>query len=321
MSRIDVHHHIYPPQMYDALEAAGGDPSGWQTPQWTLEKDDAFSESIGIGTTIFSVTTPGAGVIKDAKKAAETARAMNEYCAELRNKKPSKYGFFLNLGSLLDVDLCLEEIRYGFDVLGADGVVLFTRYERHYLGYQGFKPIWSELNRRKAVVFIHPTHPFDTHLVNDHSPAPLYDFPHETTRTAADLIISNNLREFPECKIILSHGGGTLPYLIHRITMLTDTAAKTDKTAEEMIEDGKRFYFDLALSGSELVLSALLDFAEPGHVLFGSDFPNAPEATIQRFTRVIDSYKMSPETRDQINHGAALALFPRLHRPSTPAHL
>ncbi|RDA90269.1 hypothetical protein CP533_1510 [Ophiocordyceps camponoti-saundersi (nom. inval.)] len=312
MSRIDVHHHIYPPQMSAALEAAGGDPSGWKTPEWTLEKDDTFSESIDIGTTIFSVTTPGVGIIKDAKQAAQTARAINEYCAKLRDKNPSKYGFFLNLGSLLDVDLCLEEIRHAFDVLGADGVVLFTRYERHYLGYEGFKPIWAELNRRKAVVFIHPTQSFDTHLVNEHSPAPLYDFPHETTRTAADLIIANNLREFPDCKIILSHAGGTLPYLIHRITMLADIPVKTGKTVEEMIEDGKRFYFDLALSGSDLVLSALLEFAEPGHVLFGSDFPNAPEATIKRFTRVIDNYKMSAETREQIRHGAAAALFPRL---------
>ncbi|PFH62789.1 hypothetical protein XA68_11801 [Ophiocordyceps unilateralis] len=312
MSRIDVHHHIYPPQMYSALEAAGGDPSGWKTPEWTVGKDDEFSKSIDVGTVIYSVTAPGASVLKDGKQAAEAARSFNEYCAKLRDGNPSKYGFFLSLGSLLHVDLCLDEIRYSFDVLGADGVILFTRYGRNYLGHADFKPIWEELNRRQAVVFIHPTHAFDTHLVNDHAPAPLFDFPHETTRTAADLIMANNLREFPDCKIILSHGGGTLPYIIHRIAMVADTPFSVGKTSEEIIEDGKRFYFDLALSGSHLVLSTLLEFAKPGHVLFGSDFPNAPKATIERLSSVIDNYKLSPEARHQIHHGAAVALFPRL---------
>lgn len=313
MSRIDVHHHIYPPQMYEALEAGGGDPSGWKTPEWTRQKDDGFSSKTDIGTAIFSVTSPGATVLEDGKRAAAAARQFNEYCAKLRDSNPSKYGFFLNLGNLVDVEPCLEEIRYSFDTLQADGVVLFTRYGRHYLGAECFKPIWAELNRRKAVVFIHPTHPYDDTKVNKHSPSPIFDFPHETTRTAADLIMANNLREFPDCNIILSHGGGTLPYLIHRIAIVADTPFKIPgKTVEDIIEDGKRFYFDLALSGSDIMLSALLEFAKPGHLLFGSDFPNAPDPTIERGVSIIDGYEMSPETRKSIHNEAALVLFPRL---------
>ncbi|PNY20470.1 2-amino-3-carboxymuconate-6-semialdehyde decarboxylase [Tolypocladium capitatum] len=314
MAKIDVHHHIYPPGLTAALEACGGDPSGWHTPSWTLEADNALCSSIGIGTAIFSVTAPGASILKDAEASAKLARQLNEYCAKIRDEDPSKYGFFVNVGSLLDTALCLEEIRYSFDVLQADGIILFTRYGKghHYLGHKDFKPIWAELNRRKAVVFVHPTHPVDTNLVNVHSPLPMYDYPHETTRAAMDLIMANNLREFPDCKIVLSHAGGTLPYLIHRMTMVVDTPYRVDKTKDEIVEDAKRFYFDLALSGSHLVLDTLCKFAKPGHILFGSDFPNAPLATIEYFTRVIEEHGFDAKTRAEIYHGAGVALFPRL---------
>lgn len=271
---------------------------------------------MGISTTIFSVTAPGAVILKDGQDAASLARQLNEYCAKIRDTNPSKYGFFLSVGSLLDTELCISEIRYAFDVLHADGIILFTRYgeDNHYLGHKDFKPIWAELNRRQAVVFVHPTHSVDTNLVNASSPQPMYDYPHETTRTAMDLIMANNLREFPDCKIILSHAGGTLPYLIHRMTMVVDTMFSIGKTKQEIIEDAKQFYFDLALSGSKLVLDALLGFARPGHVLFGSDFPNAPTATIQEFTGVIEGYEFSTGKKEDVSNGAAIALFPRLQK-------
>ncbi|PHH63184.1 hypothetical protein CDD81_6235 [Ophiocordyceps australis] len=312
--KIDVHHHIYPPEMTTVLKSAGGDPSGWGVPSWSLEADDEIAASIGVGTAIFSVTAPGASIIGDDASAAQFASRLNDYCAQIRDKDPMRYGFFCNLGSLLDTQRCLQEIGRAFDELGADGVVLFTRYgedEVRYLGHDDFKPIWQELNRRQAVVFVHPTHGLDTRLVNAHSPQPIFDYPHETTRAAADLIMSNNLREFPDCKIILSHAGGTLPFLIHRISMCEDTQFATGKGREEIYEDARRFYFDLALSGDGRVLHHVMAFAKPGHVLFGSDYPNAPVASLTRDAEVIDGYDFGAQ-RASVYHGAATALFPRL---------
>lgn len=169
-------------------------------------------------TTILSLTAPGSCIL-EGKESYELARKTNEYCADLRNKHPNEWGFFAALPSLLDTDAALAGIKYSLDVLGADGVTLFTRYGKgnYYLGHEAFKPIWAELDKRHAVVFIHPTHAVDTNKVNAKMAQPLIDYPHETTRTAMDMILSNTKRRHPNCKVFLSYAGGTLPYLISRV--------------------------------------------------------------------------------------------------------
>lgn len=247
------------------------------------------------------------------------AREMNEEAAKMRDTNPGQYGFFASLPSLLEEDDAINEISYCLDVLEADGVTLFTRYgsDNHYLGHADFTRVWSALNDRNAVVFIHPTHAVDTHLVNDCLPQPMIDYPHETTRTAVDLIMSRTLRNNPKCKIILSHAGGTLPYLAPRpAMMLPHTPFHTGISAEEFLEDARSFYFDLALSGTSVQLHALLDFAKPGHILYGSDFPYAPSATIEQMTETLDTFTSHSRAKELVKAIKAngLKLFPRFEK-------
>ena len=134
---------------------------------------------------------------------------------------PSTFGFAA-LPSLLNTEAALADIAYPLDVLKADGVTFFTRYGHgnYYLGHEGFKSIWEEVNKRKAVVFVHPAHPVDTNLVHRTLPQPVLDYPHETTRTAMDMITSGTKCAHPDCKVILSHGGGTVPFLLPRAAQL-----------------------------------------------------------------------------------------------------
>ncbi|PVH95057.1 amidohydrolase family protein [Periconia macrospinosa] len=288
MSKIDVHHHCYPPQMREALERAGGDPSGWYIPDWTPELDAEINDELNVRTAILSVTAPGPCIETDRSRAALLARQCNEYCASIVRNNPDRYGFFASLPSLLDTNACLEEIGYAIEKLGADGITLFTRYgEGHeYLGAPAFAPIWAELSRRQAVVFVHPTHPVDTALVNPSLPQPMFDYPHETGRAAIDLLTSGTLNKFPSCKIILSHAGGTLPYLIHRAAvMLPHTPVSVGMSTDEMIQLARRsFWFDTAISANPVTMKALVEFAGTGRILFGSDFPNAPREAIRTFT-------------------------------------
>ncbi|KAI7973004.1 hypothetical protein EIK77_001578 [Talaromyces pinophilus] len=300
-----------------ALAEADGDPSGWYIPPWTIGADKEFSRSVGNGTVILSVTAPGPTIEKDPNRAAKLAREINVYCANLRDDDPAGYGFFASLPSPADSTRCKEEIEFALDELKADGIILFTRYGEgnHYLGHADFHAVWAELNRRKAVVFIHPTHPADTNWVNKNSPQPMYDYPHETTRAAMDLLMNNHLREYPDCKIILSHAGGTLPYLIYRVaSILEHTPMTVGKSREELLEDARTFYFDPALSANPITLQALLSFAKPGHILFGTDYPNAPTPGIHYLTQSLEKYDMEEDTRQAIYTGAALQLFPRLTR-------
>ena len=301
--------------MYEALQQAGGDPSGWYVPAWSLELDKTITAATGVKTAILSITAPGPVIVEDPVKAATLARECNKYVAALRDNDPSSFGFFASLPSLLDTQACLNEISYALDTLGADGVTLYSRYgsDNHYLGHPDLWPVWAELSRRKAVVFIHPTYAVDTHLVDSSLPQPMSDYPHETGRTAMDLIVSGVLLSYPGCKVILSHAGGTLPYLIYRAAeMLPLTPSSIGRSTEEILEEACGFYFDTAISSSPVTLKALFEFAKPGHVLFGTDFPNAPSPGIQKFTQLLEEYQMPEETRRQVDNEAALAILPRL---------
>ena len=205
------------------------------------------------------------------------ARNLNEYAASLREEHPGSFGFFASLPDIRNTAAAVEEIAFALDQLQADGVTLFTRYGpgNVYLGHRDVEPVWAELNRRRAVVFIHPTHPVDTNLVNPHLLQPMIDYPHETTRTAMDMILSRTLQKFPNVTVILSHAGGTLPYIITRLSTplrrTPDVAAnwRVGTSFEDARETYRKFYYDVALSSAPQVLQTLLDTVPHDHILFG----------------------------------------------------
>lgn len=293
------------------MRSSGGDPSGWYIPTWTPEIDSTANKRFGISTAILSLTAPGACVWKDPHESANLARKANEYAAKMRDDKPMEYGFLAALPNILDKELTLKELAYAYDVLQADGVVLFTRYgeDNHYLGHPDFKDIWAELNRRSAVILVHPTHPVDTSQVSG-LPQPVIRYPFETTQTAVDMLYNKTVRSNPNCKIILSHAGGTLPFLHSRPASIIP---KDEKELEEFWDDALNFYYDTAVAGSENVLRLMERFAKPGHLLYGSDHPYANDNIIDFHTSRQDAYSFEdPGLEAKINRQNALELFHRL---------
>lgn len=318
--KIDVHHHVYPPVFTEALQRNGGDPSGWYIPPWTVALDDDICAKEGIATAILSCTAPGPGIEQDTQAAANLARACNDFCATLRASQPKRFGFFACVPDLSkDSSSVLAEIAYALDDLKADGIILLTSYGTappKYLGHPSFSPIWDALSARKAVVFIHPTHATGSSLVSPLLPQPAFDYPHETGRTAIDLITSHTLRDHASaCKIILSHAGGTLPGLIDRVAGLMPHAPadiNCGLSRDEILDLARRFYYDTALSSSPMSLGALrglLGDEARGRVLFGSDFPNAPGESIAYFTQQLEDGGIVGVDELRVN---ALEVFPRL---------
>lgn len=302
----------------------GGDPSGWGIPQWSVETDLTFNEEENIAFSFLTITAPGAEIVPQGPQQHTLSRQSNEFAAEVRAQEPQRYGFFATIPSLLDAEAANAEIVHALDVLKADGIILYTRYgaENKYLGHPDFKSTWDLLEARAAVVLIHPTSASHKGLVNAKLPQPMIDYPHETTRTACDLITSGTVRSHPGVKIILSHGGGTLPYLALRPAAMlpylpsnaTENPGKTpDEITREFMEDAKTFYFDTALSTSAVQLQLLSEFAKPDHIFYGSDFPYAPRGSIQLFDKLLDEYSATNASFvSSVNNGAALKLFPRL---------
>ena len=284
-------------------------------PDWSSNSSLEFMTRHGIRTSILSLSAPAMTFVKDKAEAAALARHINEYAASLRDQYPARFGFFATIPSPDDVDACLKEVAYSFDVLRADGVTLLTSYNGQYLGHPVFRTLWDELDRRSAVVFIHPNSDIHAGVLKEPwLPPPMIDFPHETTRTAVHLIIADTVRDHSRCKIILSHGGGTLPYMATRIAYQSEEAKFMQKSAAEFLEEARGFYFDLALTGYSYPLDLLQKFAKRDHILYGSDFPFAREKNVERQRAFLDDEISQKNNEDylSIKHGAAHKLFPRL---------
>ena len=305
-SRIDTHHHFIPPFYRKILDEFGLLASGWPIPAWDPQATIDFMGKTSIATSILSLSSPSVCLLKEINP-CNLARQVNEYAAELVNNHPNHFGQFACL-PLCDIDGAITEAIYALDELHVDGVILFSNMRGTYLGDACFDSLWAELNARSAVVFIHPIDPPIEMLKG--LPSPLIDFPFDTTRTALHMVANGVMRRYDKIKVILSHGGGFLPYAAYRAAAGI-AFLNLDLTIDSVIADMKRFYFDTALSSSSWSLPSLLAFADPTHITFGSDFPFAPFPAIQAFNDCLDKYSLSVEQRNAINRGNAEMLFPR----------
>ncbi|WP_158169927.1 amidohydrolase family protein [Mycolicibacterium smegmatis] len=310
MGRIDVHQHIVPPAWHSAMEAMIGAGTPWpQPPHWSASAALTFMDDAEIDTGILSVTAPG--VVLDGfttTDAQSLAIAVNDQTAEVVKDRPDRFGFFASL-PLPDVDGAITEAVRAFDELSADGVVLQSNVRGRYLGDPSFEPLWAELNERSAVVHIHPNQPPLPALAG--TPFPLADFIFDTTRSALDMALRGVPRRYPRMRVILSHGGGFLPYAAHRFAALAPEQVDANLTPTDLIADLQWFYMDTALASSPTSWPALRAFAAPGHVLYGSDWPFAPPHVSAYFDSHLEEVSSQGEL-DEASWGAAQRLFPRL---------
>ena len=152
---IDVHHHILPSFYRDALNEAGIPKKfGITLPEWTLDSSKAMLEKYNIKSAITSISTPGV-CIGDMSLSKSLARKCNEYATELSKEYPAVYGGFATLPLPL-INETVDEIKYALDILKMDGVTLLSNYDGKLLGNKFFEPVFSALNDRSAIVFIHP---------------------------------------------------------------------------------------------------------------------------------------------------------------------
>lgn len=285
--RIDVHFHIMPARYFANERARAGlmfplADLGWPKDR-IQELVDKFSparvveelDRNGIATAMVSIIAGGVW-FGDIPLGRRLAREWNEDATDLGREHPGRFGVFATL-PLPDTEGSLEEIEYALDTLKADGIGLLTSYNDRWLGDPSFAPVLEELNRRKAVVFVHPTVPVCCRTLKTGAPAFFLEVPTDTARTITSLIFSGTLRRFPDIRFIFSHAGGTIMAVAGRISGLAqDSSATLACIPNGMQAELAKLYFDVAGAADTAAIGALRSIVPTSHIFLGSDYPFVP---------------------------------------------
>jgi len=350
---IDVHHHIVPKEYARALAKLGVTKGlGVQLPKWDVNRTLDVMAEHGISSAVVSISAPGVYFKENDRRsviARDLSRQTNEICAGLIRDHPGHFGAFATL-PVPDIDAALDELAYSLDELSLNGVILLTNYDGYYLGDARFDELFAELNRRKAVVFIHPQSPPGQEQSHLDLPEAMLDVCFDTTRTAFSLIVNGVTKKYPEIRFILAHAGGAVPYLAGRVAITASMLANLDGAAS-VVADGigkvfslshkleekmpeqlsyylrfkhnvlpegpdyflRQFYYDTALSASPHCFSSLLTVTDCSHIVFGTDYIFATEAAIPAtISGIHDHDGFTQDDVDAIARETALTLFPTL---------
>lgn len=310
--RIDVHHHFMTPRsVQETRERFMVEISGMNNSsvlEWTVEKSLVEMDKAGVATAILSLNSPGPWS-KTMEGSRSLCRHCNEFAAQTHADHPGRFGHFASL-PIPDVDGALAEATYALDVLKADGFVMRTSDEDKWLGEPAYWPLYEELDRRKAVLFIHPATPACCQHMNMVCPPALLEYPFDTARAITNWIYSGAAARFPNIRLIFTHGGGAILMILDRLATLVrvkpELAERAPHGALEML---KSYFFDTALVNNQPAFAAMRAALPLSQILLGSDAPYIPlSPSVAALSHLV------PEAADlrAIERNNALALFPHL---------
>jgi predicted TIM-barrel fold metal-dependent hydrolase len=277
---IDTHHHFFPPAYLKRQlewEGARKIPPFPGVPDWTPARAIEQMDKSGVRTAVLSLaSTPGLWFDDGAEAASKTARLCQDYAAEMRKDYPGRFGIFAPL-SMMDIDATLKEIEHAFDVIKADGINLQTNYGDKWLGNPVYKPVLEELNRRKAVIYVHPLVAACCGQLSVGTFPAVIEVPHDTTRTVTSLLLSGSFARYRDIRWLFSHAGGTIPMMAGRI----DSFYGARPNVKEFAPDGipgelKRLHYDTANATSAPAMAALMKLVPVSQITYGSDYPYFP---------------------------------------------
>ncbi len=302
---IDVHSH--------ALLPFGGAVPLASLPPWSVEGALDLMDKNGIATSVLSV--PHAAQHGSVEEASGIARRVNDTIAGIIAKHPTRFGGLATIPAHLP-DATLKEIEYALDTLKLDGVATSTNIQDVYLGEPMYDPWFEELNRRGATLFIHPwalSTASNVDLGLNHS---AFEFMFDTTRMLANMVVSGAKKRFSKIKMISTHGGGTMPFLLERFQNLEvhfGAGPRATVPAEEIREVLGTFYYDLTAATTPVQLQGVLDVVPVSQILMGVDIPFMPNWTIGAAIDAVSRYQgFSPADLEKIAHSNALPLFAEL---------
>lgn len=326
--RIDVHHHIVPKEYVEQLKEIGiKDSLGIPFHEWTPEMSLKYMNKLNIETAIMSIFTPGVSFKDNQNFSLKISRWGNEYLAKLKKDNPGKFGGFACI-PLDFVEESIKELEYALDKLELEGICLFTNYSGKYLGDESFNDFFNELNKRNAVVFIHPIlsqKGYDSKLgVSNYLTEPSF----EIIRAITNILYNGITEKYPNIRYILSNGGGSTPYIANRFSTISYNQKNRSTSKLRILYElifkkepaqglkilRNMYYGTAGVSGSP-ALNGLKEFAGQNRILYGSGFPSE-ENDLNGNKNLKGESTFSDEDLQKIYYENFLEIFPQLRNNS-----
>ena len=306
---IDVHSHPILP--YGSGAPVG---PGQPQPEWSVESAISYMDEHDISACVLS--DPDSANHARGQEARDIARRVNETLADIVSRWPSRFGAVATLPGQ-DADGAVAEIIYALDILKMDGVSTSTSISDVYLGEPQFDPWFEELNQRGATLFVHPTFTKASQTLLIGLNPSVIEFMFDTTRMIANMVATGAKKRFSNIKIISTHGGGTIPYLVNRIQVLEHAfgvgTGRLELPPEEVREGIVSFYYDLTAATSEAQLGAILKLVPVSQLVMGLDFPLMPKSTFAPAIADIGRYPaFNKADLQSLLYGNAGRLYPAL---------
>ena len=264
-------------------------------------------DKFGITVSILSLTQSGNAIYDNTEKGRAACRVVNEYGAKCMQDYPKRFGFFASI-PFPDVEGSLKEIAYAYDTLKADGISIYTNDNQgHWPGDPKLEPIWQELGRRKAVLYMHPWVPACCNNLNYGAGPFMNEIDFETTRAVTSFITNGVFFRHPDLKLITAHSGGTLPVLAGRMKDRYP-ADKNQYIPNGFYAEVRRLYYDCAHATYKMPWLALTSLVPPTQYLFGTDYSPEPiESTVNE----LPNLGIPRDVMEMLERKNAERLFPR----------
>ncbi|MCU1307947.1 MAG: hypothetical protein JWN45_2642 [Acidobacteriaceae bacterium] len=304
---IDVHSHI--------ITTLGSQAPMDKLPPWSIEQSLSIMDANGVSASVLSL--PDSTSHAKGPEACELARRINEQLADIVSKHPTRFGAMATLPALAETDGLLEEMAYALDTLKLDGVATTTSTDDIYLGDTRYDPWLEEMNRREITLFVHPVPAKASRSVDLGIDVSILEFMFDTTRMLTNMIFSGAKKRFSKIKIISTHGGGTIPYLMTRIDTLEKVfgpgKGRPHLRPEEVREGLASFYYDLTAATSPAQLFGLQQMVPLSHLAMGFDNPFMPASTFPPAIQDMQRWHGFSDTDvSSIGHRNAESLYPAL---------
>ena len=230
-------------------------------------------DAAGVDMAVLSLTGPNV-YWGDEEASSRAARAINASFAQAQSEHPSRLRWIASLPFQYP-ERAIEELARSIDA-GARGVMVLGNIGGESLTAERFAPVWAEIDRRGLPVFLHPTVPCGCAEMDMamYQLSASVGFTFDSTLAVTRMIFDGFFDRFPNLKLVVAHGGGTLPFLAPRLDRCHEViAAARTRIAERPSTYLKRIYADSVLYSHEALRDTVEVFGED-HVLFGSDYPH-----------------------------------------------